>query len=88
MNNIIIDKINKTINDQDPIKFINDFSDGTEDFYTEYEQEFVDALDIYNADTDEYIYNGQSYDFAYQVIYSDVDLIIQWFEYMINNKYL
>jgi hypothetical protein len=88
--NIIIDKQNKTINNQDPIEFINFFIDGKEDYYPEYESEFVDSLSnvVFDSETGEYTYNDNTYDQAYQVIYSDPELVIQWFEFMIDNEYI
>jgi hypothetical protein len=87
---IIIDKVNKTINNQDPIAFINDWIDGKEDYYVDQESDFIDTISdvVYDSDSGDYTYKNKTYDQAYKVIYSDADLVIQWFEYMFNNELL
>ena len=73
--NIIIDNINKTINNQSPKQFFDNYYDGKEDYHTDDEYDFIN--DVKHIESD---------DLAYQVIYSNDDLIIEYFQYLINNN--
>ena len=79
LDEFVVDRANKTINGQPVQQFSNYYYDGKEDYHYEDETSFAEGL-AERDDDGGFLYKGTHYEDGLDLICSDDDLLIDYFE--------